>query len=925
MARARRLEPGPRLVLALSLLLLPASVIGTCEGGACAGDHAAATAAGLLGSSAQSGLGACQPKKYPTSGSLMPITLDTQILDLVWVNSTEGGQPHVYAVTQDSGGFLGGPLWRSEEPGRAEAWRDITPMLTDLVPGKVSPYFGITNVLVSPALGQHILLQGRAHFHFTSRDGGKTFKAIGTPGNTTGFDQEILFHPKQPEWILAKTRRPSCSWYMRSSACGYDLYLTQDFGTSWRNLTEAASGRVSSFRDFDWGVSMPMYAGKPTPDEAIFATVFAGDAGAKGLYPGWDKDLHYVVSLDFFASPVARMVPCGNLFEVVASKVFLAVPSDCPLGADGKARSVPSRSVAGRTVTLYVSDWDGDDFTEVCLPSNLEDDGYNMVETHDSAAAFVLADHAEPGSRGPTSDSPTSDAYAPAYNASMHTLSLRNVFRRDFLADFMRVEGLPGMFIANRVDPLTVATGAVADYGAYLQTVATRNGGADWSRLPLPTSFRYAQCDACPAGALRDRCSLHLHGPTSWASPAGPRPNLYSSAAAPGLLLATGNTGLHLDTKPSAAAACTWASRDGGLTWQDVADRPYIYEIGAGGDAVVAAGHASDGPTAKVRFTADAGACWHEVDLPEAILVTNIRVDPASAGTVFMVQGSACTRTTRHPDCTFQGGVSPPGKLFVIDLARLLGADFRACADADYEDWAAPAPGTCLLGRRLTLTRRRADAACFTPPGRAAPAPREERCACTAADDTECEYGFRRSWGGNASCEALPGLEAASCERWGNGVYEASHTHLRLVHGDVCDDPRAVIPDTDGKGGAGGGRGGGCARRNGGGRWGWLHTLFFVLLITGIVAVVGGVVWTQCLPPAARDEWAERASPALGVAASVLWAGVDAVIGAWDWARFKWAELTHRGAAREAYFEPLSDRLDVDPEDHRSPPLFNGP
>lgn len=135
MARARRLEPGARLVLALSLLLLPSSVIGTCEGGACAGDHAAATAAGLLGSSAQSGLGACQPKKYPTSGSLMPITLDTQILDLVWVNSTEGGQPHVYAVTQDSGGFLGGPLWRSEEPGRAEAWRDITPMLTGTMGG----------------------------------------------------------------------------------------------------------------------------------------------------------------------------------------------------------------------------------------------------------------------------------------------------------------------------------------------------------------------------------------------------------------------------------------------------------------------------------------------------------------------------------------------------------------------------------------------------------------------------------------------------------------------------------------------------------------------------------------------------------------------------------------------------------------------
>ena len=32
------------------------------------------------------------------------------------------------------------------------------------------------------------------------------------------------------------------------------------------------------------------------------------------------------------------------------------------------------------------------------------------------------ADHAEPGSRGPQSDSPTSDAYAPAYNASFYTV-----------------------------------------------------------------------------------------------------------------------------------------------------------------------------------------------------------------------------------------------------------------------------------------------------------------------------------------------------------------------------------------------------------------------------------------------------------------------------------------------------------------------
>ena len=40
---------------------------------------------------------------------------------------------------------------------------------------------------------------------------------------------------------------------------------------------------------------------------------------------------------------------------------------------------------------MYMSDADGDDFVEVCLPVNLEDDGYNMIRTHDDYAAFILA------------------------------------------------------------------------------------------------------------------------------------------------------------------------------------------------------------------------------------------------------------------------------------------------------------------------------------------------------------------------------------------------------------------------------------------------------------------------------------------------------------------------------------------------------
>lgn len=57
----------------------------------------------------------------------------------------------------------------------------------------------------------------------------------------------------------------------------------------------------------------------------------------------------------------------------------------------GRPALIAHRSPVLPVVTMYMSDEDGDDFEEVCLPVNLEDDGYNMIHTHDDYAAFILA------------------------------------------------------------------------------------------------------------------------------------------------------------------------------------------------------------------------------------------------------------------------------------------------------------------------------------------------------------------------------------------------------------------------------------------------------------------------------------------------------------------------------------------------------
>lgn len=90
---------------------------------------------------------------------------------------------------------------------------------------------------------------------------------------------------------------------------------------------------------------------------------------------------------------------------------------------------------------------------------------------------------------------------------------------------------------------------------------------------------------------------------------------------------------------------------------------------------------------------------------------------------------------------------------------------------------------------------------------------------------------------------------------------------------------------------------------------------------SGILVAVAGVVWAHCLPPHMQEVVREKAAPVVAVGALAFEAVLDRVIAAWDWARARLSGSSQRSAAEAAYFEPLAE---VDPEDHRSPPLFPG-
>jgi len=119
-------------------------------------------------------------------------------------------------------------------------------------------HVGVVALHWSEFRAEQVFFQGRGRWHWVSSDAGASFRAVPSPGNTLGFSQEIKVHPYQSDWILAKVQRDSCYPDLKSPSCGADLFVSKNFGTTWKNLTEQSGGKMNGVRDFEWGSKMPM-------------------------------------------------------------------------------------------------------------------------------------------------------------------------------------------------------------------------------------------------------------------------------------------------------------------------------------------------------------------------------------------------------------------------------------------------------------------------------------------------------------------------------------------------------------------------------------------------------------------------------------------------------------------------------------------
>ncbi|KAF5837876.1 hypothetical protein DUNSADRAFT_3769 [Dunaliella salina] len=316
--------------------------------------------------------------------------------------------------------------------------------------------------------------------------------------------------------MLAK--RPGCTALSHvSMQCPFDLMMTQNLYSgdpTWTNLTANANGKVAGFVDFDWGANLcpDNNCGKElvTKDENVLATYYAnpGDYDTP-----WDPDVHFIVSDNFFKD-FAIHVKCGNQFEVVGRTVYLAFANACPTDVNGKPQTEPSKFPGG--ITLFTSTDGGNTFVQGCLPIALKQEGYELMETQDGTGVVLVVDYLVKTS---IMDIPASSVFMSGPHHALFSLSLADVYHADFgfTTDFSKIEGLPGLFIANQMRSKSGKPDDfdIADLLGFplVKTRISFNGGGQWENLQAPAKFNNPICNKQGAVQLGPGGMLAGHHP----------------------------------------------------------------------------------------------------------------------------------------------------------------------------------------------------------------------------------------------------------------------------------------------------------------------------------------------------------------------------------------------------------------------------
>jgi len=666
-----------------------------------------------------------------------------------------GGADRILTTTDGGGAFI------SLDAG--DTWQD----LTKLVPGYLQrgePHV-IQKVEVSHADPRYIVLLTNTTISWSSTDGGASWKALRLSTKQYG-ERQITnwrWHPLTSTWALAESFGAPDGQKDAKDVGRFAkmAFYTQDAGMSWQLL--AANTQMVR-----WDV-------RPGGDSRrILLTRDGRDANGKGSY--YRAPLEVIASDDFMAKSNLVLIGKGSPPGVpsVANRVlihydfiFVAVTvkdADWATGKDLQLWVYHYNNVTSKDATAQ--------FQMVQWPKGEETMQRRQLmrmqilySTQHMALIFVPASE-------PTL--PWGHVFRCDYHSPQLIPVLTDVSHPNLLSgvSWRSVDGIEGVFISNRVvldrggganlnraerkydsqasladDDSDDADKATSRRPLLTRTYISFDVGTAWQPLSGPALSKSGDAmPGCETTAGKKDCFLHL---SRWVS----------SIAAPGLILAVGNTGRQLAKNPDHFGV--FVSRDAGLAWKHVLPGRHDVSILSHGDVLVAVPALAPG---TMFYSIDQGDSWQIVTVTakvdKGLEVDRVFTHPSNLEWRSFVLLNSDAREGEIMATIDFSGVLSSGCQLVNDPVNP-GSDFEKWSPADsLEDSHASKRPACLLGVRTSYVRRKAKSACKSVVVQMAPRDKiyAVPCECGNADYT-CDSGFFRStYDKDAKCEVMDGV-----------------------------------------------------------------------------------------------------------------------------------------------------------------------
>uniref|UniRef100_A0A671VPD2 Sortilin related VPS10 domain containing receptor 3b n=1 Tax=Sparus aurata TaxID=8175 RepID=A0A671VPD2_SPAAU len=296
------------------------------------------------------------------------------------------------------------------------------------------------------------------------------------------------------------------------------------------------------------------------------------------------------------------------------------------------------------------------------------------------------------------------------------TLSLENLrtsrgLAGNLLVDFYKVEGINGMYLANKL------------VDNHIKSFITYNKGQTWALLPAPAADVAGNNLHC----ILPFCSLHLHLEMS-ENPYTSGP-ITSKKSVPGIIVATGNIGTEL----SSTNLGMFITSDAGNSWRQIFEEEHKVWFLDNGGAMLAVLQAAT-PIRHLRISLDEGKKWDRHSFSLAPLyVDGVLMEPESDNHII----------------TFFGHFGHRSEWQLIKI-NYKGLFSRRCMDGDYQTWHLHNKGElCVMGEKQIYMKRRPGNRCMLAQDYSR-IYSSEPCVCTAYD-FECDYGWERQADGKCS------------------------------------------------------------------------------------------------------------------------------------------------------------------------------